>query len=96
MEAINELLPLIATVLLLVITIYLVMTHYELMNIRDELQYTNSQLKGGLLVHIYKGGDSALDVNVVNPVSIYAPVKDPLNVAVQRWHEVSAVRVESY
>ena len=95
MEAINELLPLIATVLLLGITIGVVIAHNELMTIRDELQYTNSQLKGGLLVHVYKEG-APLDVNVVGPVSIYAPVKDPLNVAVQRWHEVSAVRVESY
>ena len=95
MEAINELLPLIATLLLLVITIGLVMAHYELMNIRDELQDTNSKLGGGINVYdLNKGGPQ--DVNVVGPVSIYAPAEDPLNVAVQRWHEVSAVRVESY
>ena len=45
MEAINELLPLIATVLLLGITIGVVIAHNELMTLRDELYRVNHKLE---------------------------------------------------
>ena len=89
MEAINELLPLIATVLLLGITMGVVIAHNELMTLRDELYRVNHKLDAG--INLLAGTQ---EVKVTNPVTVSAYSQNPLPVQVMRFQDHKPLKVE--